>query len=127
MADPAVRRPGPDALNIALSHLSVFTHNAPKAFSKPLAELYKNQWAEVTRGGGEGARGGEGPQHVRFEHRMDLVRRLPPLMGMKHVGVVEKEGESLVEDEAVVAGITVAAAGVAAIGIGAFVRALRHH
>ncbi|CAM9357474.1 unnamed protein product [Scytosiphon promiscuus] len=146
-ADPAVRRPDPDALNHAggpLSRLSVFTHNAPMAFSAPLAELYDARWAEVGggRGAGEGfrraarhLRGGGGEeeeqeqerQHMRFEHRSDRVRKLPPSMDMKHVGDRELEGTGLVEDGGVIAGSAIAVVGVVAAMLAAAAKVVNSH
>lgn len=147
-ADPAVRRPEPDALTVAggpLSRLSVFTHNAPMAFSAPLADLYDARWAEVARGraagtGGRGAarhlRGGGGggeeegggeAQHMRFEHRSDRVRKLPPSMDMKHVGDRELEGTGLVEDGGVIAGSAIAVVGVVAAMLAAAAKVVNSH
>ncbi|CAM9140898.1 unnamed protein product [Hapterophycus canaliculatus] len=145
-ADPAVRRPEPDALNLAggpLSRLSVFTHNAPMAFSAPLAELYDARWAEVgkgrrtgegdrgaaryLRGGGGGEEEGEGPQHMRFEHRSDRVRKLPPSMDMRHVGDRELEGTGLVEDGGVIAGSAIAVVGVVAAMLAAAAKVVNSH
>lgn len=158
MADPAVRRPEPDALNLpggVLSRLSIFTHNAPMAFSAPLAELYDARLAELRRGrgargngrraaqhlrggGGEGDAGrdgiddeeeveDEGPLHVRFEHRADRVRKLPPSMDMRHVGDRELEGTGLVEDAGVLVGGAIAVGGIIAALFAAATKVVNSH
>ena len=149
MADPAVRRPEPELLALRggpLSRLSVFTFNAPMAFSRPLADLYDAKLAEVEgraggsggvflwRGGGEGGegqRGGEEEeedrQHVRFEHRSDRVRKLPPSMDMRHVGERVLEGSGLIEDAGVLTGAVIAVGGVVAAMIAAAAKVVNSH
>lgn len=105
LPNPALRRPEDRQLTIRygpLSKLSVFTFNAPKSFSVPLAEAYEARLAEV------------GAEHVRVEHRADRVRKLPPLAEMKHVGVSQLIGEGVLEDTGVVVGAAIAIGGVAA-------------
>lgn len=145
MADPAVRRPEPDMLTVrggALSRLCVFTYNAPMAFSSPLADLYDKRMAEVEgRETGTGVgffhlMGGGGQhdeqeeelwQHVRFEHRADRVRKLPPAMDMKHVGERRLEGSGIVEDAGVLMGTVVAIGGVVAAMIAAASKVVNSH
>lgn len=148
MADPAVRRPEPDMVSLrggALSRLSVFTYNAPMAFSAPLADLYDKRMAEVGgRGtgtavgffhlmGGGGQRdededGDEGHhQHVRFEHRADRVRKLPPSMDMRHVGRRKLEGSGIIEDAGVLVGTAIAVGGVVAAMIAAASKVVNSH
>lgn len=151
MADPAVRRPEPEMLTVRggpLSRLSVFTFNAPMAFSVPLADLYDARMAEVggrestvvsgvgkignLRGGGRGGEEDEEGeeeehQHVRFEHRADRVRKLPPLTDMRHVGVRRLEGSGVVEDTGVLMGTAIAIGGVVAAMIAAAAKIVNSH
>lgn len=151
MADPAVRRPDPELLFVhggPLSRLSVVTFNAPMAFSRPLAELYDAKLAEVggrgvagaggdggvfhLRGGGGGeekkqGEKGEAHQHVRFEHRSDRVRKLPPSMDMRHVGERILEGSGLIEDAGVLTGAAIAVGGVVAAMIAAVAKVVNSH
>lgn len=150
MADPAVRRPPPELLSVRggpLSRLSVLTYNAPMAFSAPLADLYDEKLAEVAGRGEAGAGGGgffhlrggggegegqqgeeeEEQQHVRFEHRSDRVRKLPPSMGMRHVGERVLEGSGLIEDAGVLTGAVIAIGGVVAALIAAAAKVVNSH
>lgn len=150
MADPAVRRPPPELLSLRggpLSRLSVLTFNAPMAFSAPLADLYDAKLAEVGgRGAADGAGGGgvshlrgggggegqqgeeeEEHQHVRFEHRSDRVRKLPPSMDMRHVGERVLEGSGLIEDAGVLTGAVIAVGGVVAAMIAAAAKVVNSH
>lgn len=105
LPNPALRRPEDRQLTIRygpLSKLSVFTFNAPMAFSVTLAEAYDTRLAEV------------GAEHVRVEHRADRVRKLPPLTEMRHVGVRQLIGEGVMEDKGVMVGAAIAVGGVAA-------------
>lgn len=104
LPDPAVRRPEGRMVSVVgspLSRLSVFTFNAPMSFARPLAALYDAILARV-RG-----------EHVRFEHRADRVRKLPPGGEMVHVGERQLEGEGVLEDPGVLAGGAVAIGGMA--------------
>lgn len=149
MSDPAVRRPEPDTISLRggpLSRLSVFTYNAPMAFSGPLAELYDKKMAEVggreaaggtlvgffhLRGGGqheeEEAEEQQHHQHVRFEHRADRVRKLPPAMAMRHVGERKLEGSGLIEDTGVLMGTAIAFGGVVAAIVAAATKVVNSH
>lgn len=101
--DPATRRPDETLVRGAgtcLSRLSVFTFNAPLAFSVPLAKAYEEQLAAA------------GAEHVRFEHRSDRVRMLPAGDGLVHVGREELRGEDLDQDKGVMLGSAIAVAGV---------------
>ncbi|CAM9926036.1 unnamed protein product [Ectocarpus sp. 12 AP-2014] len=144
-ADPAVRRPEPDMLSLRgspLSRLSVFTYNAPMAFSIPLADLYDARMAEIGRREGGTARrlhlrGGGGEeqeehqeehqQHVRFEHRADRVRKLPPSSDMRHVGERRLEGSGLIEDTGVLLGGAIAVGGVLAAMFAAAAKVVNSH
>lgn len=90
LLDPAVRRHDPFIQQSdgrvafdtggSLKRLSVITFNAPMAFAKPLAESYDLVLAHV-RG-----------EHVRFEQKSDIIRKLPPGSDMAHVGEMQLEG-----------------------------------
>ncbi len=56
---------------------------------------------------------GEDHQHVRFEHKADQVRKLPPTTSMRHVGARKWEGSRVVEDnKGVYMGAAIVTAGV---------------
>lgn len=142
-ADPAVRRPEPHVLSLRggpLSRLSVFTYNAPMAFSIPLADLYDARMAEIGRreggaarrlhlrgGGGQEEEEEEHQQHVRFEHRADRVRKLPPSSDMRHVGERRLEGSGLIEDTGVLLGGAIAVGGVLAAMFAAAAKVVNSH
>lgn len=118
LANPAVRRPEDSLLTVRcgpLWRLSVFTFNAPKAFSVPLADAYDKRLAEV------------GAEHVRVEHRADRVRKLPPLAEMRHVGVSELVGEGVLQDARVMASVAIAAGGVAAALVAIAAKVAKSH
>lgn len=99
-----------------LSRLSVYTFNAPMAFTTPLAEAYEARMAEV--GGGE---------HVRFEHKADRVRKLPAGDGLVHVGSRQLQGDGILEDRGVLLGGVIAVAGVVAALLSAGSKIVNSH
>lgn len=103
LMDPATGRPH-DCSDLtdksSLSRLSIFTFNAPLAFSAPLAQVYEEHLAK------------SGAEHVRVEHRSDRVRILPAGEGLVHVGHLELRGQELTQDRGVVVGSAVAVAGI---------------
>lgn len=118
LPNPALRRPEDKLLTIRcgpLSRLSVFTFNAPKAFSVPLAEAYEARLTEV------------GAEHVRIEHRADRVRKLPPLAEMRHVGVRQLIGEGVLQDKGVMLSTAIAIGGFAAALIAMVTKVAKSH
>lgn len=77
--------------------------------------------------GKQGGGGEEEHQHVRFEHRSDRVRKLPPSMGMRHVGERVLEGSGLIEDAGVLTGALIAVGGVVAAMIAAAAKVVNSH
>lgn len=118
LPDSNVRRPEAQMVPLAggpLSKLSVFTFNAPMAFAAPLAELYDARLAEA------------GGEHVRFEHRADRVRKLPPDDRMRHVGHRELEGDGVAQDTGVWLGAAIAIGGVLAALVSAGAKIANSH
>ena len=118
LSDPATRRPEESMVAVAggpLSKLSVFTFNAPKAFTISLAELYEARLEEVKG------------EHMRFEHKADRIRQLPPDARMVHVGQRQLEGGGVAEDPGVLAGSAVAIGGVLAAMFAAALKISQSH
>ncbi|CAM9793117.1 unnamed protein product [Scytosiphon promiscuus] len=115
-ADPTARRPGEEVITAGdgrspLSKLSVITFNAPKAFTKALAELYVARMALVQG------------EHLRFTHKGDAMRSAPLIPGMSHVGQKIKYGDKLVNGKGVLlTGAALALGGpvAAVVGAGAY-------
>lgn len=57
-----------------LRYLSVLTFNAPKALRKPLAGKYQSEIDRLSI------------KHLRLFNKGDIIRRLPPLPELYHVG-----------------------------------------
>lgn len=100
---------------VLMSRLSVFTYNAPMAFTIPLARLYD---ARLDEAGGE---------HMRFEQKADRVRKLPPGMEMSHVGDRKLEGQGVTEDTSVLIGGAITVVGVVAMMLAAAAKVVTSH
>lgn len=62
-------------------HLSIVTFNSPKAFKGQFAEVYEDALRRFRL------------EHLRVEHKADVVRHLP-LKGLRHVGTKMEVGQS---------------------------------